>query len=150
MTTSPDSGANNMVPLALIILIVEGSFPTPESILLKVTYQNLSKEPVRILKYFDDEENLPIWFQVQMSLPDGTPLVDTRGGGKINLRGPLEYITLKPGEAFTFKMNAAKLVNALPEGVYKLRMTYRNQYGQTCFKGELTSNTMEVTVRNRH
>lgn len=135
-----------MIPLALMIAVAEGTAPGPKSLLLDVVFKNTSTETVRLLKRFHDEENLSIWFQLQMLTLDGTPVAGMRGGGKINLRGPLDYVTLGPGETFSFRLNAIKLLTALHPGTYKVSLTYRNQYGQDCFKGTVESNTITIPV----
>jgi hypothetical protein len=115
---------------------------------LQVGFKNTSKHSERLLKYFADLENLPIWLQLNLTLKDGTPVSGIRGGGKINLRGPLEYTLIAPGDTFYLNVNVADLVTApLQEGTYLLSLTYRNQYGDNCFKGELNSNTLEVAVQ---
>src|ERR1035437_5924474 len=108
MQISNEARDNEMVPLALMIIAAEGAIPTPTSVPVDVVFQNVSRENVRILKRFEPEEDLPIWFSLQLSSADGTPLLGAKGGGKINLRGTLDYVVLKPGEKFTVRLNAAK------------------------------------------
>lgn len=136
-----------MLPLTLTIILANGPFPTTKSVPLDVVFKNVSTEAVRILKYFDDQENLPIWFDLRMVRSDGTPVTDVRGGGKINLRGQLDYVTLAPGGSFAVRLDIAKFAPHLTEGSYSVLLVYRNQYGQNCFKGQLESNTIAVMIK---
>ena len=135
-----------MIPVALIITLAEGALPTPKSILLDVQFRNVSSDPLRILKSFENPDTLPIWFELQMIRRDGTPVMGIRGGGKINLRGNLEYVTLAPDETFSLKIDVARFVVDLQPQSYQITLTYRNQYGQYCFKGEVTSKPLIVNV----
>jgi hypothetical protein len=137
-----------IMPLTLVITLMEPSFVVNKSILLNVTFKNVSDDIVRILDSFDDQENLPIWFHLQMVEFNGTPILGIRGGGKINLRGTLKYMTLKPGERFSLQLDIAKLITDQYAGDFKISLTYRNQYGQNCFKGEASSNTLVVSIRS--
>jgi hypothetical protein len=150
MEITNEARDNEMVPLALLIIIAGGAKPTPTSVSVDVVFKNVSPENVRILKRFEPEEDLPIWFSVHLTSADGTPLLGTKGGGKINLRGTLDYVLLKPGEEFSLQLNAAKFFQTeLPEGMYKVSVTYHNQYGHDCFKGHLKSNTVTIIVPSR-
>jgi hypothetical protein len=141
---------NEMSPLALLIIVAEGVIPTPTSVPVDVVFKNVSRENVRILKRFEPEEDLPIWFSVHLSSADGTPLLGAKGGGKINLRGTLDYAVLNPGEEFRLRLNAAKFFESeIPAGIYHASVAYRNQYGRDCFKGQLKSNTITITIPPR-
>jgi hypothetical protein len=135
-----------MIPLILIIVVSRGVPATPQSFAVDVAFKNNSSTSVKLLKYFDDEDNLPIWFQIHMTSLDGTPVPGIRGGGKISLRGPLDYVLLAPGEKFSLRLEVAKFVSDLQPGSYKISVTYRNQYGEDCFRGELNSNVLEVNI----
>jgi hypothetical protein len=132
--------------LILVIALADGVPVKPHSLLLKVAFRNASKNPVRLLKYFDDTPNLPIWFQLHITSLEGTPVLGIQGGGKISIRDPLDYVVIQPGKTFSVEMDVAKFVTGLHRGTYKVSMTYRNQYGEDCFRGELKSNTLEITV----
>jgi len=138
-----------VIPLTLTIILANGPFPTPRSVLLDVVFTNVSQEAVRLLRYFDDQENLPIWFDLRMTRADGTPVTDVKGGGKIGLRGPLDYVALAPGESFTLRLDVARLAPSLAPGTYSVSLVYRNQYGQDCFKGQLRSDTIAVTLAEK-
>jgi hypothetical protein len=43
-------------------------------------------------------------------------------------------------------LEVAKFVSDLQPGSYKISVTYRNQYGEDCFRGELNSNVLEVNI----
>lgn len=139
-----------MVPLALLLIAAEGTIPTPASVPVDVVFRNVSRANVRILERFQPAEDLPIWFTVQFSDAGGTPLSGAKGGGKISLRGALNYVVLKPGEEFRLRLNAAHFFeNGIPEGVYRASVEYHNQYGQDCFKGHLQSNAVTITIPPR-
>ena len=150
MEIANEARDNEMLPLALLIIVASGTIPTPTSVLVDVVFKNVSRENVRILKRFEPDEDLPIWFSVQLASADGTPLLGAKGGGKINLRGTLDYVLLKPGEEFSLRLNAAKLFETeIPVGTYHASVTYHNQYGHDCFKGQLKSSTITITIPPR-
>lgn len=150
MEITNESRDNEMVQLALLIIVAEGAIPTPTNVPVNLVFKNVSRENVRILKRFELEEDLPIWFSVQLSSADGTPLLGAKGGGKINLRGTLDYVVLKPGEEFRLRLNAAKFFESeLPNGTYHASVSYHNQYGHDCFKGHLKSNIITITIPPR-
>jgi hypothetical protein len=135
-----------MIPLILTIVLSKSAVATPRRLLVDLEFKNTSKSSIHLLKYFKDETNLSIWFQLHMTLLDGTPVPGIRGGGKIGLQEPLEYVMVPPGKTFSLQIDFAKFVTDLQPGTYEMSITYRNQYGNDCFKGELTSNTVVVQV----
>lgn len=137
------------LPLMLVISLVGSSPVQNDRIVLNTVFENVSDDKVRILDSFDVQKNLPIWFQVQMVRLDGTPVSGVRGGGKINLRGTLKYVTLKPGERFQLQLDIAKMMTERYVGDFKISLLYRNQYGQDCFKGVVNSNTLALSLVDR-
>lgn len=111
---------------------------------LKVTFQNVSNKPIRILDMF---EPVPVFFSFQVTQADGVPIVNVPGAGNMDPFGSLNYITLKPNEKFT---TTVRLDQVLPEvfqpGDYKLSVIYKNQYGENCFTGRLTSNPIKLKI----
>jgi hypothetical protein len=141
---------DEMTPLALLIVVAEGVIPTPGSVPVDLVFKNVSREEVRLLKRFEPEEDLPIWFSVHLSSADGTPVLGAKGGGKITLRGTLDYAIIKPGEEFRLRLDAAKFFESeIPYGTYRANVAYHNQYGQDCFKGHLKSNSVTITISPR-
>lgn len=77
---------------------------------------------------------------------DRVPMIsDLSEGGKIAMRRTLKYISLEKGEKHSFEINIANFIK-LSMGTYLVSLKYRNQYGEDCFKGEVSSNEIEINV----
>ena len=109
-----------------------------------LTFHNMGQEPLRILHWF---EPLAVFFWFDLVRADGTPLL-IAGGGKTDLVvSDMRYITLEPGEHFELTVDIHPLL-PLPfePGLYTVRVTYHNQYGENCFRGQVVSNPVDVMI----
>jgi hypothetical protein len=110
----------------------------------RVTFSNRSQHSINLLDRF---EPLPVFFSFAIVRADGTP-VPVSGAGKID-PGPLGLgcISLRPGETYATDLELAPWLRApLPPARYDVAVTYHNQYGEECFTGVVTSNTISVFV----
>jgi hypothetical protein len=117
---------------------------TSENLPLRIAFRNRGPTVAYILDHFDP---LPVFFSFRVVKPDGTP-VSLPGAGKIDF-GPQApgLIELGPGKAWSTPVNLTPLiVEELPPGSYTISATYHNQYGDRCFKGRLSSNTIQVNL----
>ena len=137
---------------------------------IKVMLKNVGTEKVTVLKVFDGSAG-QIFFTVDMKDEKGARW--RNGGGKISFTSdPLPYVTLEPGEfvgtTITLKdrfkdeikesddeaasrtLTRRDRLNEKEwaEGKYKLTVRYYNQYGEECFQGGLTSNTIDLPGAN--
>jgi len=119
---------------------------TAKQLLIRITFDNISSKEINILKSFEDNKTLPIWFSISLKSDDGTPISGISSGGKITIRSEKKYITLGPQEGFFFYIDISKLLPNLKEGTYQLMITYHNQYGQDCFKGQIDSNIVKIKI----
>lgn len=137
---------NVMLPLRLDISLVDDMLSTETNVPLRVTFKNISEVQVKILDKFE-EKYFYMWFIVQIKDENETPLLNLPGSGKISIRGVKEYIELNPSEEYSFDINIADILSDINPGEYRLCLTYKNQYGDDCFKGMLDSNEIALCVQ---
>ena len=113
---------------------------------IRVSFVNVSSNDVRLLRTFSKRYNPRVWFSMEVVGEDGTPALPVAAGGKVSMRGPVEYIVLHPNESFGFVLDYGGLVPALSPGRYRVRVTYSNQYGRDCFRGKVSTEPFEVKV----
>jgi hypothetical protein len=112
---------------------------------MRVTFKNTGDSELRILDVF---EPIPVFFQFSISKQDGTPIT-VPGGGKIDPpAGAERYIAIAPGGRYTREIDIAGLLpkSEWVTGDYYLWVTYRNAYGQGCFRGTAESNAITATI----
>lgn len=123
------------------IIYTKGNIP------LRISFENVGAEKLRILKQFYP---LPVFFAFNMIRKDGTP-IDVLGGGKIDfLESSTEYIELNSGGKFDFQINLAEIIPSaekLIDGEYTISLIYHNQYGKNCFKGSISSNAIVMEIK---
>src|SRR5262249_34289107 len=126
--------------LSLTVKTLDGVMYRTDNIPLEIVFHNDGKEPVRMLDVFNNASSKKIFFVVTLSDANDSPLF-TSGGGKITFsKDSPKYLELGPGDETTVMINLVDFVPAarsLEPGIYKLSVTYFNQYGENCFKGPL-------------
>lgn len=134
--------------LKVSLSAIQGIVYTKNNIPLKITFENGGLETLRILGHFDP---LPVFFTFKMVRADGTP-ISIPGGGKISFfQDSIKYIELNKDEKFDFQVDLAGIVSfaeELKEGNYTISLVYHNQYGESCFKGSIRSNSINVEIKN--
>jgi hypothetical protein len=98
-----------------------------------------------MLQVFDP---LPVFFMTSLVRIGGGE-VDVTGAGKADIpEEELQTIEVAPGGHLDVDLDLKPWIREpLLPGRYTLSLTYRNAYGQDCFRGPLTSDaiTLEVT-----
>ena len=113
---------------------------------IRVSFVNVSSNDVRLLRTFSKQYNQRVWFSMEVVGEDGTPALPVAAGGKVSIRGAMEYIVLHPNESFGFVLDYRGLVPSLSPGRYRVKVTYSNQYGRDCFRGKVSTEPFEVKV----
>ena len=113
---------------------------------IRVSFVNVSSNDVRLLRTFSKRYNPRVWFSMEVVGEDGTPALPVAAGGKVSMRGAMEYIVLHPNESFGFVLDYRGLVPTLSPGRYRVKITYSNQYGRDCFHGKVSTDPFEVRV----
>lgn len=138
--------AENGASLELRLSPVEGATYGKNSIPLRVVFENTGADAITLLRHF---EPLPVFFAFQMTREDGTPL-SISGMGKIDfLEGTVPYLVLNGYELFGIRVDLAMILpepEEITAGSYTIAVTYHNQYGEGCFQGKRTSNTIRVQL----
>jgi hypothetical protein len=128
-----------------LTLTIEARGPAaPEHLVLTARFRNGGDAEVRLLGTFTP---LPVFFAVDLTRSDGTPLL-LPGAGKIDLWPPdVTYVPLGPGESFAVDLDVGAILPApLEPDTYTVAVTYHNQYGEDCFQGVLHSEPITVRV----
>ncbi len=137
--------------LKVSIAAIPGATCSHGAIPLKLTFENVSAKKIRILDAFHEPKALPVFFQFEMKASDGTP-IPIAGAGKIDFsKDSLHYVQLAKGQKYEVMLNLADIIppdEKLKEGVYGVSLTYYNQYGENCFQGKVTSNLIQLHIRN--
>jgi hypothetical protein len=135
-------------PLKLILSTVPKAQYTTTNIPIKLTFENVSEKPVRILNYFSDTAALPVFFAFHVRKDNGE-IVFLPGAGKIDFASSkLKYVTLEKKEKFDFLINLAEIVppnSNLKGGAYTISVSYHNQYGDG-FTGVLDGNSVIIKI----
>lgn len=122
----------------LFRLVIAKTETFAEDKTVMVLLENVGKGSITILKEFAPR---PVFFHYNLIKSDGTP-VDLPGAGKVDFDRPMKYVTLEPGEFIGITVSLEDLYKKLQNGKYELSVQYHNQYGENCFRGTLTSNTI--------
>lgn len=134
-------------PILIETKTVSGVFYSTQDIPFDVVFRNNEDDVVRLLNVFDDPKSHLIFFIINLRDSNGTP-ISTLGGGKISLsKDSMKYIELAKGEEFTVRLNLKDYFPsdaAIKAGNYDVSVTYRNQYGENCFRGSVESNTLNL------
>ena len=143
-------GSPSRVPqLDIAVKIVEGKIYTTENIPLEVVLTNVSSETINLLNAFDTPNRKRIFFTVTLRDGNESPFF-TSGGGKISFsKDSMKYIELKPGEQTSISISLLDYdlpLDTLKEGLYSVLVTYRNQYGEGCFKGTVSSLPLDLIL----
>jgi hypothetical protein len=129
-------------PIVLRLTAAPGPAAGPGEIPVRVCFHNASHEPVRLLAV---TEPVPVFFSFSIVDADGTP-VPAAGGGKIDFgpEGP-GYVQIEPGGDWCVGVDLSSLLaRPLAPGSYRVGVQYHNQYGDNCFRGQLTAGPVVV------
>src|SRR5262249_13949695 len=145
-----DRDARREVPrrrsLRLLVSTVPGVSYARGHIPLRITFENTATEEIKMLRHF---EPLPVFFSVEMTRADGTPIA-IPGAGKISFaEGQIEYLVLRRKESFGFEVDLSTVIPPSAEvkrGDFTVSVTYHNQYGEGCFQGQLSSAPIRLTL----
>lgn len=128
---------------------VKGRDYSTKDIPIELVFRNPNEKEVRLLDIFDDEKAKQIFFTIELRDSNGTPL-STVGGGKIAFsRDSMKYVVLRKDAEFSVLLNIKDfLVSAtsLKPDNYSVSITYRNSYGEDCFKGSIESNILSLNL----
>ena len=141
-----DGFAQGDLPIKLSANMESAQVETNKIEVMRVSFVNVSSNDVRILRTFDKRYNQRIWFSMEVVDQSGTPMTTVATGGKVSIRGNMDYITLKPFESFGFLFDYNEFVAKLTPGRYTAKITYSNQYGSDCFHGSVSTDHIEVNV----
>ncbi len=133
-------------PLKIAVSAIPGVVYTKSNVPLRLRFENVSGEEIRILRHF---EPLPVFFAFDMVDEDGMH-VAIPGAGKIDFyEGAMKYATLPAGGTLDVDVNLAEVLTR-PElvkpGRYMISVTYHNQYGENCFRGMVSSEPISLTL----
>jgi hypothetical protein len=149
MLTLPLAALGADPPLSLELSKIAGARHSQASMPVKVTLENVSNEPLRVLDSFGERHAHRVFFHLDIKSADGQTNM-TAGGGKIDLAPrSARYITLNRGEKYELTLDLADLVGdkvRLRSGTYTMTLTDSNQYGEACFKGSVTSNPIQISL----
>lgn len=128
---------------------ISGTNYSKENFPLVIVFENASESTIRILDAFSNTKALPVFFNFEIKDSNGTP-IPVPGAGKISIAKNSEnYIELEKGERHEITVNLKDIIPSttqLKSDVYSISVTYRNQYGNNCFKGQVKSNTIQVAL----
>ncbi|MDQ3491024.1 MAG: hypothetical protein M3449_08165 [Acidobacteriota bacterium] len=148
-TTNKPVFQEKEAPLDMKVKLVSGAVYTTGDAPLDIIFRNNADEPVKLLNLFDDPKAKKILFNVTLRDSSESPIF-INGGGKIALsQDSMKYIELKKGEETLVKINLTDFVPenySLKPGVYSVIITYRNQYGENCFRGTLESKSLNLVL----
>lgn len=135
--------------LKLTVATTSNAVYTRSKMPVRITFENVGDQDVRLLKPVDELNVLPAFFKFDLVGGDGKSIF-IPGAGKVSFfEGSMKYVTLRRGEKFKMDLNLAKVISPatpVPEGEYSLTVGYHNQYGTDCFKGNATSNAIQVYI----
>lgn len=107
-------------------------------------FTNVSSQPLRMLPVFDP---VPVFFTTELHrLSNGD--VDVAGAGKADFPDEaLQPAVLSSGESLDAEIDLRPWIRGvLTPGRYGITLTYHNAYGEGCFRGPLTSDSITVEV----
>jgi hypothetical protein len=130
-------------PLVLELSVPLGPAPAAGRLPLRVTFRNVSGQPVRMLA---ETRPLPVFFSFDIVDSAGTP-VPVAGAGKIDFgpSGP-RFVDIAPDRTREVDLDLGSLAGDWAPGRYRIVVTYHNQYGEGAFQGRLTSNPVDLIV----
>jgi hypothetical protein len=154
-------------PLVISLSIPEGQKLDPSNIPLIVHFRNNGKEKLRLVDIFDLDvqqglftftvsgKNGPLPRQGASGHFVGTPL-DTKGPYLKGFElldewgaGPhVKYLELESGRETTKIVHLEKaVIGTLEPGDYSTNVTYTNIMGKDCFKGQVASAVIQITLK---
>lgn len=149
--TSHSSDATANEPLQVTLVAPPYAVYTRKSVPLRVTFENNDEKNIRLLRQFKPVKS---FFDITLQTSTGTnvPVEKTANSQTAPPKSApvpevLQYVDLGFGESFGTLVDVSELLPpALPEGRYIIRLTYRNQQGENCFKGTKTTNPVSVEI----
>jgi hypothetical protein len=152
-------------PLAISLSIPEGQKLDPSNIPLIVHFRNNGKEKLRLVDIFDLDVQQGL-FTFTVSGKNGPlPRQGASGhfvGTQLDTKGPylkgfelldewgagVKYVELESGRETTKIVHLEKaVIGTLEPGEYSTNVTYTNIMGKGCFKGQVASATIQITLK---
>ena len=133
-------------PSPIVLRVTPPAGPQgPDSASVDVCFHNTSDHTIRLL---GEIEPVPVFFSFMIVDADGTP-IPTSGGGKIDFgpEGPT-YVEVKPHDKWCHTLSLSSVASGLSAGSYRLQVTYHNQYGAGCFRGQLVASPVDLSLYN--
>jgi len=122
----------------------------PSSIPLEVVFKNTGLERIRILNEFDTQA-LPVFFGFRI-VDQESRLVPVYVVARFEpSRRPLRYSELASGEEAVVSVQLDKVLSPsreLPPGDYEVSVLYRNSTGEDCFRGQILSAPIRVSIQS--
>jgi hypothetical protein len=115
---------------------------SPQAASVAILFENVSSDKVRILHELSYTN---VFFRFKLVGANGIPIRSVLGG-KADMDGELNYVTLSPHEIFGLRIALADIFPSLSKGDYQLTVTYQNQYGTNCLQGDVVSNTVHIVI----
>ncbi|RQO64383.1 hypothetical protein DBR40_25495 [Pedobacter sp. KBW01] len=119
-----------------------------DGLLIKVHFNNLRNETVKLLDLFDPEG---IFFSITITKEDGN-IISPSGAGKMDFgkANKFKYIEISQSSSYTKVLNISATLKkqgiSLAPGKYKIKISYHNQYGSDCIKGWFNSNEIPFVI----
>lgn len=136
-TTSASAAPKSALEVTLVV--DKTDFAASDAVLVNVTFTNIGKNPVKVLKWFTPVEDV-----------EGSLFKVTRDGAAVDYTGAIykrlaptgnDYINLKSGESFTRTVDLGQYYDLSLTGVYEVEYNYDVT--------ALESNKIQVSVEGR-
>jgi hypothetical protein len=120
-----------------------------KNLILEMEFKNMSDHDIRLLDLFNDMK-----INFFLTITDEKGKATSPFGGAFADFGPktiLQYINIPKGKSLfrTININNILLQTGnpeLPKGVYRIKMSYINNYGKDCIKGRFDANEIKVII----
>lgn len=144
---SQNSTTSDSSKMTFSVKVNEEKKLSSNDITLTLEFKNVSSSSIKILDVFVP---MPVFFSIKIVKNDGS-VITPPGGGKIAFsKDSLPLIEILSNRSYIKQFNLGGVLKSygivLPEGMYKLNMSYHNQYGKDCIKGWFNSNEISFKV----
>jgi hypothetical protein len=116
---------------------------------IKLQFQNISNEPIKIVDLFDQ---LNINFSLEITFAHKTTAYLGPGLASFPSFYTFKYFSVSPRKYYETSINVSSILKKedviLAPGIYEFKMRYINNIGKDCIIGSFESNTIQITVTN--